>query len=325
MDRIDDHTIIDRGIRLGETPHYDFSRYYQADHLERREIVLEFLMMTGEQYRKEFRELLDALKQFESLLYATSKFYRDHMLHTFRVWGLGLYLYHNGLKEVWNEEASPDFHFTWYVASVYHDVGYPITGLHKLEEELNNSFNPLDVHDIADFGEKINSSLNTPELSDCLRTIMPHEIPNTSILKQRHGLISARLVLYTLQRRFSWWYKDEVCPALIAMADHDSCRDINFQEAPFSALLVICDELQEWSRAYVSPLLGERYISTDHIELGLQNTPEPVIQARIDYRKAQRDLFNILGWKGERAYKDQRKNLDRLEGINVDVTMEYTK
>ena len=107
MNRIDDYVIIEEGINKAAKEQYDkaqssqFSynwdlrtqeiaveKYQQASYKEKRDIIINYLISSGEPHHKGFRGLVKGLGDFETLLYATNKFYRDHFFHTFQVWGL---------------------------------------------------------------------------------------------------------------------------------------------------------------------------------------------------------------------------------------------
>jgi len=340
MKRIDDYTIIEHGINKVEDgrqflmeriPTMSLERYRQASYEEKKNMIIRHMMTVGASVAKDFPDLLKSLRDFEKLLYATDKLYRDHTFHTFRVWGLGLYLYHNGLREFISKGERLNFHLIWYLASVYHDVGYPISKLKRLVNNLNSYFEYLtgiDVFELVKFDKTINPALNDLTTNDYLMRLFPnegHEIYR-HVLKQRHGLIGARLLLYSLRSRFgiAGRESERAFPAIIAIGEHDGFRPISFVDEPFSVLLVICDELQEWGRPYISSILGERYVSTDHIDLNVSTDGTiPVITAMIDYRKSQSDLYELLGWLGEIAEKEKQNNFKRLNGIRINVEMQY--
>jgi hypothetical protein len=345
MKRIDDITIIEEGInKAAKEPDEGWmiqgissDVYRQASYESKKDIIIAHSIDTGKRVLKQFPELLISLRDFEKLLYATNKFYRDHVFHTFRVWGLGLYLYYNGLREFIDgidERIRSHFHFTWYLASVYHDVGYPIKGLKDLGEQLNKCFNYLGLVDLVNFDRafkplpndnSINPLLNDQSLKD-LKGLLPDEIVeiDREVLERRHGLTGALLLLSSLNRRFGTSWSKDAYPAIKAIAEHDGSRRIYFRNGPFSAILVICDELQEWGRPYISPLLEERYVTTDHIELELGSEgATPRIKARINYKEFQNELKKILRWDGSKTENDKKENLRRLNGINVYVDMDY--
>jgi hypothetical protein len=333
MKRINDYVIIEEGINRAlqnlisrNFPKMDFGRYYQASYEDKKYIVSDYLMNVGIEYRKEFHELWGDLTEFEKLLYATDKLYRDHVLHTFRVWGLGLYLSINGLNKFIDPDESDKFHLSWYIASIYHDIGYPLANLKKLEKELSRYFSYLDLRDIVSLGTGIQNKLSKPELKRKINKLLPHENIDGNVLLQRHGLTSARLLLFQLMQRFPNGWMESANIALKAIADHDGDRPIFFHEDPISALLIICDELQEWGRPYISSRLADGNMITDHIELYIEsNGSTPRIEAKIDYRNSQLNLHRILQWEGEIAEKSKVTNLKRIDGIIINVKMKYFK
>lgn len=338
MNRIDDQTIIEEGINkaaqhgdpfLGFIPSITYEDYNRCSYQEKKKKIINHLMETGVPAEKQFGTLIEDLEKFEKLLYATNKFYRDHVFHTFRVWGLGLYIYHKGLKASIDKDEKSYFHFKWYLAATYHDVGYPISALNKINEDLNSYFEYLGIDKLVDFQEVINPALNEKRLNTKLENLFPEDAQeiNYNVMAQKHGYMGARLLLKSLIDRFEGTeYSEHADTSLVAIGKHDRKKPISYKDEPISALLVICDELQEWGRPYISPLLGEKYVSTDHIQLEIDpNGNIPRLTASIDYRKSQNDLKNILGWEPERTEKDKIDNLDRVKEINIEVEMVYEK
>lgn len=94
---------------------------------------------------KYFKEYQD----FEALLYGSDRFYRDHILHVFRVWVLGLWLIKKFNKEIsWDlkdksprqVKCRPSFDETmamWCVIALTHDLGYPLDKVKKVKTQIN--------------------------------------------------------------------------------------------------------------------------------------------------------------------------------------------
>lgn len=95
------------------------------------------------EYFKEFRE-------FEALLYGADKFYRDHILHVFRVWLIGIWLIekfksklHWDFKKLGDEKEKRFFiNFDevlamWCIIALTHDLGYPLDKVKKIKSKLN--------------------------------------------------------------------------------------------------------------------------------------------------------------------------------------------
>jgi hypothetical protein len=336
MKKINDYMIIEHGINEAaeDDPNnfikkIEFEDFHQSSYEEKKRMIIDHMMRIGSSWEKDFPGLFYSLENFENLLYAINKLYRDHVFHTFRVWGLGLYFYYNGMRKCINNMDPRNFHMSWYIASVYHDVGYPILGLNNLSDMLNSCFKFFKLKDdVFNFECAMESLLEDQEVRAELETILDREFDYHD-LQESHGLLGALLLLSRLKLRFhDDWNKEYGYPALRAISHHDGSELISFEKEPLSALLLICDEFQEWGRPYISQLLEEKYVTTDHIELDLHtNGNDPFIEAIINYKDSQCDLCKILKWNGKIAEDDKIKNLSRVNGngINIELKMEYFK
>ncbi|MBN2128687.1 MAG: hypothetical protein JW741_04295 [Sedimentisphaerales bacterium] len=95
----------------------------------------------------ELRDVLEGFSGFESLMYGASPDrYRDHIVHSFRVWIIG----HGILKECLNgclhidpsleREISPtEWECMWAIAALCHDIGYPLSQIEKVNERARTA------------------------------------------------------------------------------------------------------------------------------------------------------------------------------------------
>ncbi|MDP2797112.1 MAG: hypothetical protein Q8N94_06355, partial [Methanoregula sp.] len=145
---INDRTIIKKIIK--ETESWDFFEEYNeelescidSDANEKRDIFINYLMRVGERYKKNFEGAMIDLKTFEKFLFLNEK-YRDHVLHTFRVWGLGIFFYQKLFKRFFSKDEN--FHFQWYLAATFHDVGYPLANVNTTIKTLNKNFENIGI------------------------------------------------------------------------------------------------------------------------------------------------------------------------------------
>ncbi len=95
---------------------------------------------------KELSDYFEKYTEFESMLYGGGKYYRDHVVHVFRVWLLGMecLLDHEGeyLKKI---NIHPDFKISnleklsiWSMIALTHDLGYPLEKSQSIIEKTKN-------------------------------------------------------------------------------------------------------------------------------------------------------------------------------------------
>jgi hypothetical protein len=106
----------------------------------------------------ELSKYLHDFVEYESVLYGTNKFYRDHINHVFQVWAIGVVILSNydfQLNDKFVINKKYDFHFQipqsnkskkvaiskseiwamWIVISLCHDLGYPIEKSSKINKQ----------------------------------------------------------------------------------------------------------------------------------------------------------------------------------------------
>ncbi len=100
---------------------------------------------------QELREILDAFSEFEGLLYGASPDrYRDHIMHSFRVWIVG----HAILTELLAGELSTgedaglqisgeEWQCMWALVALCHDIGYPLGAIEKINGRARDTFRKL--------------------------------------------------------------------------------------------------------------------------------------------------------------------------------------
>jgi len=309
---VNDRTIIESIIK--ETKSWQsFDEYNEelrscidADTHEKREIFINYLMRVGEKYKKNFEVAMVDLRTFEKFLFLNEK-YRDHVLHTFRVWGLGLFLYQKLFKQYFSEDEN--FHFQWYLAATFHDVGYPLANVNKTIKTLNNNFDNIGIKIGIKQQTIADTNLNSEKIIRILKEICPNKNFNgqQDILEENHGLLSARILLFLLYDRHESHWDHEAKKSIKSIISHNSENEISLKDDPLSALLVICDELQEWDRQYswYSKYTGHEveYIS---IEIKKNGT-----RPKIEYNYPYKSFIN------EDKETEKITNLKRISGITV--------
>jgi hypothetical protein len=224
-----------------------------TDYDTKKKCFKNYLLQVGSTYKKNFLHPLSSLEDFEKFLLLDMN-YRDHVLHTFRVWGLGIFLYYELFKEYFDKKgvSEREFQFQWFLASVYHDIGYPLNKVQKTVKSINNSFKYLEFEiEVRDnkgalkrklCSEPINKIIN--ELFSATNRI------ESNFLDEKHGLISARILLFSLNKHLKTQWDPMAKKSLKAIILHTDTSEIFLDQDPLSTLLLICDELQEWDRLY---------------------------------------------------------------------------
>lgn len=103
---------------------------------------------------KDLKSYYDRYSKFEQVLYGSSRFYRDHVIHVFRTWLIGIHVLtkNNGryLKQITINEK--EFNFTicnaekisiWTIIALTHDLGYPLEkakGIIDVTQEMVATF-----------------------------------------------------------------------------------------------------------------------------------------------------------------------------------------
>jgi len=120
---------------------------------------------------EELRKYLDKFKDFERLLYATNRYYRDHLYHVIKVWLLGSYFMNKYLRkedggydifldsdnlfEGCNSSnqlsmSKAEFDSIWCIIALTHDLGYTleqISGINPLIKEVLNFYGQINLQE----------------------------------------------------------------------------------------------------------------------------------------------------------------------------------
>ena len=85
----------------------------------------------------DLKSYYEKYSEFEKVLYGTSKYYRDHVIHVFRTWIIGVWLLTKNNGEFLNKISIPENGFDvplnnaekisiWTIIALTHDLGYPL-------------------------------------------------------------------------------------------------------------------------------------------------------------------------------------------------------
>lgn len=95
---------------------------------------------------KELKEYFNQYTEFEKTLYGSAKYYRDHVMHVFRVWVLGLnILFRNNGYYLRNVKIAEGYDVNdyeklslWTIIALTHDLGYPLEKASQVIEKTKN-------------------------------------------------------------------------------------------------------------------------------------------------------------------------------------------
>jgi hypothetical protein len=219
----------------------------------------------------------DFLKTFEPALYHLSagggKTYRDHYLHQFQVFLLGLHIIDKFHDKLSFDEVKEK---QWLVASSFHDVAYPV----QLYDEWSKKFF-FEVFNIKNVGV---ADLKSQFIDETLLSSMGYMIDSLCAMHlgrpltgnwldkekelvkffyekitmvKHHCVLSAISVLK--RATSSPLLKDVFVPAALAISLHDKVvwkglkdrhglEHIEFDKGPIAFLLLFCDCVQEFGR-----------------------------------------------------------------------------
>lgn len=249
----------------------------------------------------ELNEYFKKYVEFESLLYGGGKYYRDHVIHVFRVWVLGIDvlladdLHYLNKIEVGENVKVNEFEklSIWTIIALTHDLGYPLEIAQDIVEKTRSMMttfisNPVVSMDLSFNGIQNNiNDIVVRFLSSKMKNVTENDYVarlqhkyyfkfQKSLESSHHGIISAiiiyKLLLYFLESDYSinedYCFKEEDVrqfyirrEILRAIASH-TCRDIyHLNMLNFAFLLIITDDCQEWGRKRISELYVRGAIS----------------------------------------------------------------
>lgn len=118
---------------------------------------------------EELKKYFDKYTDFESVLYGGSKYYRDHVVHVFRVWLLGLHmLLENEGYYLKNIIVEKDYDINpleklsiWTIMALTHDLGYPLQKALQVIEKTRDMMKSFIVNPIISMDLSFNGVQNS--------------------------------------------------------------------------------------------------------------------------------------------------------------------
>lgn len=244
---------------------------------------------------RSFTSYIDDYERLEGALHSIAD-YRDHFIHPFHVFCLGYLI----LRE-WLEQRAAgriprvplDFASTtdlelelteWFVASTYHDAGFPAEKLEVLIHELFRTTAGREVRSQLDWSSIVLAN-HSIEHIDALSRLFSSKCKHRSISKEHferwfykrlledhdHGALTALMLLNQGWRNANEW--DMAYEAALAVALHSYRREpaaaddrqrqgtefdiggLAVEDFPLAFFLSYCDCAQEWGRKVLLELV----------------------------------------------------------------------
>lgn len=224
--------------------------------------------------------------EFESVLYGSTKYYRDHVLHVVRVWLLGIYMLTEGdfidsIKVGEDEDVSMIEKFSmWTIISLTHDLGYPLEKASQIISVTRNMMSHFITNPVINMDFKFTGVQDT--MNDFIIKMMSSRMTKAndgkyhnhiqskyyfkflkSLEDNKHGVLSAiviyKMLEYFLESDFNlsedYDFEEEdkrqfyLRRDILRSISSHTCESI-YQNSilNFSFLLILCDECQEWGR-----------------------------------------------------------------------------
>lgn len=230
-----------------------------------------FIAMSQVLEDKNICSIFGRVADYERNLFSLFPFYRDHVVHSIRVFLTGLYLlkvineklpslYERCFKS--DEIDFPTF-LKWLLASTYHDIATPIEKFEEMNQALMDFYGqfPEFTFERARLRPLQSWIVSLP---DFFSAIAPDPKIQANLLRgldrNEHGILGAVTLLYLSVRGmidlpevpsdyYELYIQGYVVPAARGIAMHNAKGStVTFEESPLSFLLILCDEIQEWGR-----------------------------------------------------------------------------
>ena len=237
----------------------------------------------------EFTNFIDEFRIREGALQSLVN-YRDHFIHPFHVFCLGYVIlkkWRNSGGQGLLDSIGQDENLalkTWFVTSIYHDVGYPSEKFEALVMEFFNTSVGRGIRSQFDWSSVLLANENIKHI-DKLSNIFAQKINNNNQAKNfkkwfhkrlledhDHGVLTALMLLS--QDKIPWGGNWDIAKeAALAIALHSWKRDadrtsefdlgrLSVEDLPLAFFLSYCDTAQEWGRKVLLELMRRGYTLT---------------------------------------------------------------
>lgn len=263
---------------LGELDKTDIDNFSQ-----RIDIIIKILNILWVRHEKgTIMAQMHDWKRIEQFIYPSEKHYRDHLQHQLYVYLLGsvvieltfeeaFYDIYNNLlgltkdnSEFTMKNAKNEMHFVWMMSSTFHDYAYPIEKFNLISNRISEFFweeyrsevgiyskLKLSVEHKIMFDELVK---NIESINNSDDMFFIDDFLQNGFLNRDHGIYSGMILIPKIMRKIDQSYitknnKKLWIAATRTMALHNyRIKHIKVQNDPLLALLIICDEIQDWDR-----------------------------------------------------------------------------
>ena len=216
--------------------------------------------------RVEFEKLMNVIVDMELFNIAGKPASWGHLRHVINVFWLGFYILNSGLINrqaicsKLNLSSETDVDTIWFIASIFHDIGYLGEISEKVVEKCNNLTAIYPGNPIRFQGIEKNQT-NIQQYVSKIQTKLPPQISvfvgNNVVTKYScdHGVLSA----VTLANHFRSISEIDNLATIASASviihnlippkvNNSELSTLSFKDYPLGVLLIICDLIQAWER-----------------------------------------------------------------------------
>lgn len=243
--------------------------------------IIKFISQQDKNFKKIAKILIEPLEKvldFDDTLKLSG--FRDHFIHSFHVFLIGLLIWPIIKKNIDNNgfEAEKKFLKFWFLTALWHDISYPITttskwindvlkGLIGQKSDVRSFYIHTDIFGVGSYHKALLYIANNMNWDTKL---MINKLTERLNKKEYcdHGLLSAILLIGKLiKKEINNNILEKYFNVFIAIAIHDNfwqyCNNDSLNK-PLSILLALSDEIHSWGRDGENDLKLENIIANNN-------------------------------------------------------------
>ncbi len=237
------------------------------DGLSIDEKTIESLVWALEQYSHDILGIEPRLDISSHLLFAARNepslhvlrpYYRDHFFHVIEVCFLGHLLLETRINRTQTLvdlfrsrlgfKSNREVLCEWYVAALFHDIGYSVEILHGVKESLKFLKRSNKLNELTQGIDKLFF-----ELSESLSSVNFESFTKEDKPGEDHGVVGAehlRGLVEHISKSKPGIHDYAKAQRAIAVHNHHK-KVVNFESDPLGFLLILCDTIQQWNRPHL--------------------------------------------------------------------------